>query len=88
MKANRMRRFFQTVLPGIIKPLHVLWNELIGFFFGVFALVLGISLARDAMNYKGDPETLFRLVLLGIAFVVMAAYALQSYFKARRIGKS
>ncbi|GAB4367381.1 MAG: hypothetical protein OHK0021_10750 [Bryobacter sp.] len=83
-----MRRFFQTVLPGIIKPLHVLWNELISFFFGVFALVLGLSLARDVYAYKGDGEGLFRLILLGIAFVVMSTYAIQSYLKARRIGKS
>ncbi len=83
-----MKRFFQTVLPGIIKPLHVLWNELIGFFFGVFALFVGVALVRDVLSFKGDSEGLFRIVLLGIAFVVMGAYALQSYFKARKIGRS
>jgi hypothetical protein len=83
-----MRRFFQTVLPGIIKPLHILWNEIIGFFFGVLALFIGVSLARDLMSFKGDSEGLFRIVLLGLAFLVMGGYALQSYLKARKIGKS
>lgn len=83
-----MKRFFQTVLPGIIKPLHILWNEIIGFFFGVLALFIGISLARDIMNFKGGSESLFRIVLLGLAFIVMGGYALQSYLKARKIGKS
>jgi hypothetical protein len=83
-----MRRFFKTVLPGIIKPLHVLWNELVGFFFIVFALVIGLSLARASMQYKGEPGELFRLILMGIAFLVMALYGLQSYLKARKIQRS
>ncbi len=83
-----MRRFFQTVLPGIIKPLHVLWNELIGFFFGVFALLIGANLVRDCLSFKGDSESLFRIILMGIAFLVMGGYALQSYLKARKIGRS
>ena len=83
-----MRRFFQTVLPGIIKPLHVLWNEMIGFFFGVLALFIGVSLVRDVMSFKGDSEGFFRIVLMGIAFTVMGGYALQSYLKARKIGRS
>jgi hypothetical protein len=83
-----MRRFFQSVLPGIIKPLHILWNEIIGFFFGVFALFIAVALVRDVMAFKGDSEGLFRIVLMGIAFLVMGGYALQSYLKARKIGKS
>lgn len=83
-----MKRFIQAFMPGVIKPLHILWNELIGFFFAVFAIVILGSLVKGIYDYKGDRESFFRLVMLGIAFVVMGAYGLQSYFKARKIGKS
>ncbi len=75
-------------MPGVIKPLHILWNELIGFFFAVFAIFIFGSLAKGIYDYKGDQSSFFRLVMLGIAFLVMSAYGLQSYFKARKIGKS
>jgi hypothetical protein len=83
-----MRRFLQAVLPGIIKPLHALWNELIGLFFAIFALVILASLIKGVMDFKGDGDSLFRLVLMGFAFVVMAAYGLQSYLKVRKINRS
>jgi hypothetical protein len=83
-----MRRFFQAVLPGILKPLHVLWNELIGFFFAIFAVVILGSLVKGIIDFKGDSSGLFRLILMGFAFIVMAGYGLQSYFKARKINRS
>ncbi len=75
-------------MPGVIRPLHILWNELIGFFFAVFALAILASFAKGVYDFKGDQSSLFRLILMGVAFLVMAAYGLQSYFKARKIGKS
>jgi fucose 4-O-acetylase-like acetyltransferase len=83
-----MKRFFQAFLPGVIKPLHILWNEMIGFFFAVFAIVILASLVRGVYNFKGDSESLGRLLLMGFAFLVMLVYGLQSFFKARKIGKS
>ena len=75
-------------MPGVIKPLHILWNELIGFFFAVFAVVIFGSLVKGIYDFKGDQSSFFRLIMLGIAFIVMAVYGIQSYFKARKIGKS
>jgi fucose 4-O-acetylase-like acetyltransferase len=83
-----MKRFFQAFLPGVIKPLHILWNEMIGFFFAVFAIVILASLVRGVYNFKGESEELGRLLLMGFAFLVMFYYGLQSFFKARKIGKS
>jgi hypothetical protein len=83
-----MRRFFQHVLPAVLKPLHVLWNEMIGFFFAVMALFILIGLIRGVMDFKGDADSLFKIVLMGLAFVVMAGYGLQSYFKARKISRT
>ncbi len=75
-------------MPGVIRPLHILWNELIGFFFAVFAIVILASLVRGIYQYNGESEGLGRLILMGFAFLVMAYYGLQSFFKARKIGRS
>ena len=75
-------------MPGVIKPLHILWNELIGFFFAVFAIVILGSLVRGIWQFNGESDRLGRLLLMGFAFLVMAYYGLQSFFKARKIGKS
>ncbi len=75
-------------MPGVIKPLHILWNELIGFFFAVFAIVILASFIRGVYDFKGESDSLGRLILMGFAFLVMAYYGLQSFFKARKIGKS
>ena len=83
-----MKRFLQAFMPGVIKPLHILWNELIGFFFAVFAIVILGSLVKGIYDFKGDSESLGRLALMGFAFIVMAYYGLQSFFKARKIGRS
>ena len=83
-----MRRFFQHVLPAVLKPLHVLWNEMIGFFFAVMSLFILLGLVRGVMDFKGDADSFFKIVLMGIAFLVMAAYGLQSYFKARKISRT
>jgi len=32
-KAGMVNRFLGHVLPGIVRPMHALWNEVIGFFF-------------------------------------------------------
>jgi hypothetical protein len=83
-----MKRFLQAFMPGVIKPLHILWNELIGFFFAVFAIVILASFIRGVYDFKGESDSLGRLILMGFAFLVMAYYGLQSFFKARKIGKS
>jgi fucose 4-O-acetylase-like acetyltransferase len=83
-----MKRFFQAFMPGVIRPLHILWNELIGFFFAVFAIVILASLVRGIYSFDGNSDNLGRLILMGFAFLVMAYYGLQSFFKARKIGKS
>ncbi len=83
-----MKKFIKAFMPGVIKPLHVLWNELIGFFFAVFAIVILGSLIRGIMQYSDDTESIGRLILMGFAFLVMAFFGLQSFFKARKIGRS
>ena len=80
-------KFVRTVLPGVIKPLHVLWNELIGFFFAILAISAAPAAWRYYRALETDPKSPFRL-LLTLAFgCTMAYFGIGSFLKARRIGR-
>ena len=35
----KAKKFIGHVVPGVIRPIHILWNQVIGFFFIVLALL-------------------------------------------------
>jgi hypothetical protein len=77
------REFFKHILPAIAKPARSLWNEVIGFIFICFAVVLGFK----AFSYlrSGDRG---RLIVAGFWFLLMAYFGLASFLRARRISRS
>ena len=88
MKAGLVRTFIASVLPGVLKPLRVLWNEVIAFFFFVMAVIAVPATYRAIQSFNGELEVLGRILLTGTFVVVMGGYGLYSFFRARRIGKS
>jgi hypothetical protein len=85
---SKVGRFVGHVVPGVVKPLHILWNEIIGFFFLVFAILPARSLYRDwrAFSQKGDD--LGKLVLEVAWVAVMVYFGLNSFLRARKISRS
>ena len=45
-------KFLSHVLPGVVRPLHALWNEVIGFLFIVFAVVAGFYVIRAMRSFE------------------------------------
>ncbi len=45
--AGIVNKFIGHVMPGVIRPLKVLWNEVIGFLFLVFAVFAASSAFRS-----------------------------------------
>ena len=86
MKQGQM--FVRHVLPAAVKPVHSLWHEMIGFVFVVFAIIAGFAGYRTFRHFTGDPGDLLRMVMCGIFVVIMAAYGISSFLKARRISRS
>lgn len=73
------------VLPGIVRPLRVLWNEIIGFLFVVLAVMIIASTIRRTAN---DPDG-FWVLVAGLAFgLVLGFFGLQSFLRARKISRS
>ena len=81
-------KFLRHVVPGVIRPLHALWNEVIGFLFIVIAVVAGFYVARAVRNFEGDIESLFRIVLPALFGLVMGYFGVSSFLRARKITRS
>jgi len=88
MKPGLIRTFATTVLPGIAKPLRVLWNEIIAFFFFVLAVVSVPSIYRSVRDFNGELEVLGRILLTASFALVMGGYGVYSMLRARKIDKS
>jgi hypothetical protein len=83
-----IRKFLGHVMPGIIRPLRVLWNEIIGFVFLVLAMWAVPSAIRNVREYEGDAGSFFRIVL-SLSFAgLMAYFGIASFLRARRISRS
>jgi hypothetical protein len=86
-------KFIKHMVPAIVKPMHSLWNEVIGFFFLVFASVFCFRAISYYKIYTQAPPAealshLLRVVLTGVVGLVMAAFGISSFLKARRISRS
>lgn len=82
-----LRNFAGHVLPGIIKPLRVLWNEIIGFMFLVLGVIFGFSAWRKYRDFNGDFASLLLLMMAAVFVLLMLIYGVSSFLRARRIGK-
>jgi len=78
---SKAKQFVSHVLPAIIRPIHILWNQIIGFVFLVLALVFGYR------SFSGkEPGT---IQVTGGAFAVLLAwFGISSFVRARKISKS
>jgi hypothetical protein len=76
-----VKSFFSHVMPSIIRPIHILWNQMIGFVFIVLAVAFGYRVIRGKESLG--------LQLVGAAFVILIGwYGVSSFWKARKISKS
>ena len=78
------KKFMGHVIPGVIRPIHILWNQIIGFLFLVLA-GMGVSGVVRSWGKQGHEPQL----VISICFVaLMAWFGVSSFLKARKISKS
>jgi hypothetical protein len=73
-------QFVTHVVPGVVRPLHILWNQLIGFIFVVLALLPIPSAIRH--------PSVVRVVLSFSFAALMAYFGITSFWRARKISRS
>ncbi len=78
-----IKKFLYHVVPKVIRPLHSLWNQVIGFLFICLALLAVPSVVRfwRATDFPRMGVTLAFVVLMG-------CYGIYSFLRARKISRS
>jgi hypothetical protein len=85
---NIVRQFVHHVVPGVMRPLRILWNEIIGFIFLVLAGWMVPGTIRSVRQLDTPDGSIFR-VLMFIGFgALMAYFGVTSFLKARKISRS
>lgn len=87
VKPHHARTFARTVVPEVVRPARVIWNQAVGAIFLVLAipaLFKALQLFRELGT--GDSRTLFGLILSVLFCIVMFSFAVSSFLKAKRIG--
>ena len=83
-----INKFLAHVLPGVARPMRILWNEIIGFFFIVLAVWALPSAIRTLRQFDGDAESFFRVILSFSFAGIMTYFGITSFLRARRISRS
>jgi hypothetical protein len=84
----RGRQFLHHVLPAIIRPLRVMWNQIIGFLFLVLAASAIPRGVKSVREFDGNLEGFFRLLLTSLFIGTMAGFGVYSFWRARKAAKS
>ncbi len=85
---TRGRQFLQYVLPAVMRPLRILWNQIVGFVFLVLAVSALPRGYKSFQEYTGDTESFFRLVLTGVFIAMMGGFALYSFWRAHKVPRN
>ena len=81
-------KFLRHVLPGVIRPLHALWNEVIGFLFMVIRGGRGVLVDSPSYAFEGDLKGLVRNRDPRLGGLVMGYFGVSSFLRARKISRS
>jgi len=86
-------KFIKHVVPHVVKPIHSLWNQVIGFFFVCFAAWFCFGAYRYYRLFVSDPpsEKLndeMRIAGSIVVALIMAAFGISAFLKARKISRS
>jgi hypothetical protein len=90
---RRSAKFVRHVVPAVAKPIHSLWNQVVGFFFLCFAAAFGLGTLRYYRIYLNDPPAeklhdIPRIVGSALVGLVMVAFGVAAFLKARKISRS
>ena len=91
--ARHGAEFVKHVVPAVVKPARVLWNEIIGFFFLCFGVIFGFRASRLYMEFASAlPDqkggALIRVLMAATCTLVMLFFATTSFLKARKISRT
>ncbi|MCU1339129.1 MAG: hypothetical protein JWO19_4710 [Bryobacterales bacterium] len=87
-KRSKLGRFVEHVVPGVTRPLRVLWHEIIGFIFIVLAVIFASSALRNYKLLQSEEISLLKMAVSFFLPVLMAYFGITSFMRARKISRS
>ena len=87
VRPHHAKKFVQHVVPEVVRPARVIWNQSIGALFLILAVP---AIAKAWQLYRGleaNPTNAFGLALSCIFITVMVSFGVASLLKARNIGR-
>lgn len=81
-----IREFKNHIVPAVIQPLRVVWNQSIAFLFFVIAFLGGVMVYREYQK-RTDLDAILSLALGGFFVTMMAGYGIHSLLRARRASR-
>ena len=86
--STKAKKFLNTVVPAVVKPLHSLWNEVIGFLFIALSAILLRPIWRGYHEMETGPAHFIKFLLIVFFFAIMLGFGLHAFWKARKISRS
>lgn len=80
------REFRNHIVPAIIKPLRIVWNQSIAFLFFAIAFLGGVMVYRE-YKQRSEMDAILALLLGGFFVAMMAGYGFHSLWRARRASR-
>lgn len=77
------RAFLKHVIPAVIKPVHSLWHQVMGFLFMSFGVIFGFKAYRYYESGLG-----VQFFVAGVCTLIMLGYGASSFLRARKISRS
>ena len=88
VRSGHAKRFARHVVPAVVRPARVIWNQALGLVFLLFALLF---VANAARYYKSLHTEAHSPVGFGFSLflaLVMAFFGIGSFLKARHIART
>jgi hypothetical protein len=82
---SKLGLFVSHVMPGVVRPMRVLWHEVFGFLFLSIALIMGVGTARTIGTPQASPG---RLMIAGSLVLTFLYFGITSFLRARKINRS
>jgi hypothetical protein len=84
-KVDNAKRFAQHVVPEVVRPAQIIWNQAIGALFLVLAVPALLKAIQAYRAMEHDAKSSFGLVLSLVFVAFMLFFGIGSFLKARRI---
>ena len=85
--AKQARNFATHVVPHVVRPAQIIWNQAIGAIFLIIALPAVFKGWQLYRTLDTDPKSAFGLILSAIFVAFMVFFSVNSFLKARRIAR-